>query len=97
MKTFPKQREARGQSNFKNFQGVQITSLGFTQLRDRAAGKWLTKELKNKTPEIKAISESDSQTGKINGIGEVQIFTVEDILEKTFVTRNIINHVEDLY
>lgn len=63
----------------------------------RVAGKWLTKELKNKTPEIKAISESDSQTGKINGIGEVQIFTVEDILEKTFVTRNVINHVEDLY
>lgn len=30
MKTFPKQREARGQSNFKKFQEVQITSLGFT-------------------------------------------------------------------
>lgn len=63
----------------------------------RVAGRWLTKELKTKTPEIKAISDSDSQTGIINGIGEVQIYTVEDILEKTFVTRSIINRVEDLY
>lgn len=63
----------------------------------RIAGRWLTKELKTKTSEIKVISESDSQTGVINGIGEVQIYTVEDILEKTFVTRSVINHVEDLY
>ena len=63
----------------------------------RVAGRWLTKELKTKTSEIRAISESDSQTGVINGIGEVQIYTVEDILEKTLVTRSVINHVEDLY
>ena len=63
----------------------------------RIAGRWLTKELKTKTSEIKVISESDSQTGVINGIGEVQIYTVEDILEKTFVTRSVINHVEELY
>lgn len=63
----------------------------------RVAGRWLTKELKTKTPEIREISESDSQTGVINGIGEVQIYTVEDILEKTLVTRSVINHVEDLY
>lgn len=67
------------------------------QTYHRAAGRWLTKELKTKTSEIREISESDSQTGIINGIGEVQIYTVEDILEKTLVTRSVINHVEDLY
>lgn len=63
----------------------------------RIAGRWLTKELKDRTQEIKNISDADKQTGFINGIGDVQVYTVEDILEKTLVTRSVINHVEDLY
>lgn len=60
------------------------------------AGSWLTRELRNKAARIKAIALMPNACGKIDGIGEILIYTVEEILGKEFVLRNRINRVEDL-
>ncbi len=61
------------------------------------AGRWLTAELKNKANEIRNIANSDYSNGIIDGIGEVIIYNVEEILEKTEIPRWEINKIEDLY
>ncbi len=61
------------------------------------AGKWLTNELKNKANEIKLINMSDDPSGEILGIGDIYIYTVEDVLEKELIERGKINKIEDMY
>lgn len=63
----------------------------------QSAGRWLTSELKNKANEIKAISNSSVPYGEVEGIGEIHIYTVEDVLNKEIIGRNKINRIEDLY
>ena len=60
----------------------------------REAGRWLSSELKNKAQEIKAIYQQGDKSGTIDGIGEVQIYVVEETLEKEYVNRGKINRVE---
>ena len=60
----------------------------------REAGRWLSSELKNKAQEIKAIYQQGDKSGTIDGIGEVQIFVVEEVLEKEYVNRGKVNRVE---
>ena len=66
------------------------------QAYHQSAGSWLTGELKNKAKEIKNIANGKAQIGEIEGIGEVQIYTVEDILNKELIGKNKINRIEDL-
>ena len=61
------------------------------------AGRRLTSELKNKAAEIKAIADKIPSRGVIEGIGEIAIYTVEDILDKEQVGRNLVNRIEELY
>ena len=44
---------------------------------------------------LKRISES--LLDEIEGIGEVRVYTVEDVLDKEMVAKNRINRIEDLY
>lgn len=60
----------------------------------REAGRWLSSELKNKAQEIKAIYQQGDKSGTIDGIGEVQIYVVEETLEKEYVNRGKVNSVE---
>lgn len=61
------------------------------------AGGWLSRELKNKAKEIQAIIKSGNMRGTIESIGEVFIYTVEEILDKDFVSRGKLNKVEVLF
>lgn len=61
------------------------------------AGRLLTSELKSKASEIKAIANKSISRGNIEGIGDVSIYTVEDILSKELVSKGRINRLEDLY
>lgn len=61
------------------------------------AGRWLTSELKNKAVEIKAIANKVPSRGVIEEIGDIAIYTVEDVLDKERVCRNRINRIEELY
>lgn len=61
------------------------------------AGRWLTNELKSKASEIKIIANSSIPHGNIEAIGDINIYTVEDILDKEIVSRGRINKLEDLY
>ena len=63
----------------------------------QSAGRWLTAELKNKAKEIKTIAGNNPPHGTIEGIGEVRVYTVEDVLDKEVVAKNRINRIEDLY
>ncbi|MCD8040681.1 MAG: DrmE family protein [Clostridia bacterium] len=63
----------------------------------QSAGRWLTSELKNKAQEIKAIANSRVSHGEVEGIGEIHIYTVEEILDKEITERGRINKLEDLY
>lgn len=60
----------------------------------REAGRWLSSELKNKAQEIRTIYQRGDKSGTIDGIGEVQIYVVEETLEKEYVNRGKINRVE---
>jgi hypothetical protein len=60
----------------------------------RKAGRWLSSELKNKAQEIRTIYQRGDKSGTIDGIGEVQIYVVEETLEKEYVNRGKINRVE---
>jgi hypothetical protein len=62
-------------------------------------GLWLNSALKNKTNEIIDITKTygAASRGKIEGIGEICIYTVEDILDKDFVSRKKLNKVEALF
>lgn len=61
------------------------------------AGIWVTKELRSKAAEIRKIAMLPSPYGNIEGIGDVFIYTVEDVLDKMIVERNKMNRVESLY
>lgn len=63
----------------------------------QSAGRWLTSELKNKAQEIKTIANSSISYGEVEGIGEIHIYTVEDVLNKEIIGRGRINRIEDLY
>lgn len=67
------------------------------QTYHQQAGRWLTKELKDKVDSIKAISRSKDSRGIIEGIGEITIYKVEDILEKTEINKWELNRIEDLF
>lgn len=60
----------------------------------REAGRWLSRELKNKAQEIKAIYDSGKYSGFIDGIGEIQVYVIEEILDKEYVNRGKVNRVE---
>lgn len=66
------------------------------QAYHQRAGRWLTSELKNKAEDIKKIMDSDTHMGNIAGIGEVTIYTVDEVLDKEIVPRNKLNRIEDL-
>ena len=61
------------------------------------AGCWLGRELKNKAKEIESIIKSGSTKETIEGIGEVLIYTVDEVLDKDFVSRSKLNRVEVLF
>ncbi len=63
----------------------------------QSAGRWLTSELKNKAQEIKTIANSSACHGEVEGIGEIHIYTVEEVLSKEIIGRGRINRIEDLY
>lgn len=63
----------------------------------QSAGRWLTSELKNRAQEIKSIANSSVSHGEVEGIGELHIYTVEDVLNKEIIGRARINRIEDLY
>lgn len=67
------------------------------QAYHQKAGRWLTGELKNKAAEIKAIADKSPSRGIVDEIGEIAIYTVEDILDKEQVGRNLVNRIEELY
>lgn len=66
------------------------------QAYHQKAGKLLTSELKNKAEDIKTLFNSDVPYGTIEGIGEVYIYTVEDVLDKELIERGKLNRIEDL-
>lgn len=61
------------------------------------AGKRLTKALKSKAQEIKNIAKRNRSSGVVDGIGEIYIYNVEEVLSKEMVERRQINRIEDLY
>ena len=61
------------------------------------AGGWISRELRNKAKEIQAIIKSGSTRGIIEGIGEVFVYTVEEVLGRDFVSRSRLNRVEGLF
>lgn len=63
----------------------------------QSAGRWLTSELKNKAQEIKSIANSSLSHGEVEGIGEIHIYTVEDVLNKEIIGRGRINRIEGFY
>lgn len=67
------------------------------QCYHQSAGRWLTSELKNRAQEIKFIANSSVSHGEVEGIGEIHIYTVEDVLNKEIIGRARINRIEDLY
>lgn len=67
------------------------------QAYHQKAGRWLTSELKNKAAEIKAIADKVPSRGTVDGIGEIAVYTVEDVLDKEKVGRNRVNRIEELY
>lgn len=60
------------------------------------AGRWLTGELRNKADEIKQIMTKEVPIGIIDGIGEITIYTVDEVLDKEFVPRAKLNRIEEL-
>ncbi len=62
----------------------------------RKAGRWLSQELRQKANEIKAIYQSGNTEGFLDGIGEISIFVVEEVLDKEYVSRNKINRFEEV-
>lgn len=61
------------------------------------AGVCVTKELRSKAAEIRKIATLPNPHGNIEGIGDVFIYTVEDVLDKMIIERNKMNRVESLY
>lgn len=63
----------------------------------QSAGRWLTSELKNKAQEIKSIANNCIPHGTVEGIGEVYIYTVEEVLNQEITERGKINKIEEIY
>lgn len=61
------------------------------------AGVLITRELRDKAAEIRKIASLPNPSGNIQGIGDVFIYTVEDVLDKMVIERNKLNRVEFLY
>lgn len=61
------------------------------------AGFQISSELKNKARDIRKIAFNGSTGGNIEGIGDVVIYTVEEVLEKEYIERSRLNVVEYLY
>lgn len=66
------------------------------QVLHQQAGRMLTEELKQKSKEIMNICQTSSLSGKIEGIGDVCIYTVEEILGSETVNRAKLNKIEDI-
>lgn len=62
----------------------------------RKAGRLISRELKSRAGEIADIYKSANRSGNVEGIGNVQIFRVEDILEREYVNRVRVNRVEEV-
>ncbi len=62
----------------------------------QTAGRMVTRALTDKVQEIKAIAKTPLMSGSIDEIGDVRIYIVEDVLDKTLIERNKINRVEVL-
>ncbi len=62
----------------------------------RKAGRWLTAELKQKSREIRDMYRSGYNEGFLDGIGDVEIHVVNDVLEKEFVDRSKMNRIEEV-
>lgn len=62
------------------------------------AGRWLNSELKSKTNEIREIIRNAGSIakGQIDGIGEIIIYTVEEVFEKQYISKNKLNRTEVL-
>jgi len=62
------------------------------------AGQWLTKELKSRTNEIRQIIYNSGSTakGEIEGVGDVAIYTVEEVFEKQYISKSRLNKMEEL-
>lgn len=67
---------------------------GDVQEYHRKAGRLLSKAIKNKAKEIQNIYFSGSMSGVLEGIGEIRLYVVEEVLSKEFVSRNKINSLE---
>lgn len=63
----------------------------------QSAGHWLNRELKSRASEIIDIARREGAQGSIEEIGEIKIYTVEDVLNKEITSRGRINRLEDLY
>lgn len=66
------------------------------QAYHQKAGRSLTSELKSKAAEIKALYNTETAKGIIDGIGEVCIYTVEAVLDKETIGRGKLNRIEDI-
>lgn len=61
------------------------------------AGSWLSKELKYKANEIKALATSGKSSGSIDKIGNVNIYTIEEVLNIDYIDKAKLNKIECLY
>lgn len=60
------------------------------------AGRRLSNELKNKASDIYKIALNPLHRGMVAGIGEICVYSVEEIMEKAFIQRGKLNRVEAL-
>ena len=67
---------------------------GIVQDYHRRAGSELSKELKNRADDILDIVSSGNMKGNVEGIGDIHIYKVEEVMGKEFVPRNRINTLE---
>lgn len=67
---------------------------GTVQDYHRRAGSELSKELKNRADDILDIISSGDMVGNLEGIGDIHIYKVEEVMGKEFVPRNKINTLE---
>jgi hypothetical protein len=86
-----------GDVTLQRISDIVFAAGGKVQGYHQQAGRWLTNALRSKAKEIKAIASQSGQKGIIEEIGEIRIFTVEEVLEKTFIQRGKINRTEAMY
>ena len=67
---------------------------GEVQEYHRKAGRLLSKALKDRSNDIRAIYNSGTMTGSVDGIGDIHLYRVEEVLNKEYVLRSKINTME---